>query len=105
MIVADGRVNYRYATPECRLRREHASPSWRNRGPAQDQRYFRHIVRTHGWTETTGDIVIIPEALCRANADPEGDLRSGYYKLSNTSANRVSTLHSIFPITGGTLAH
>jgi hypothetical protein len=79
MIVSDGRVNYSYATPECCLRREYATPSWRNRGPAQDQRYFRRIVRTHGWTETAGDIVIIREALCRANADPEGGLRSGNY--------------------------
>jgi SAM-dependent methyltransferase len=79
MIVSDGRVNYSYATPECCLRREHATPSWRNRGPAQDQRYFRRIIRTHGWTESAGDIVIIREALCRANADPEGGLRSGNY--------------------------
>jgi SAM-dependent methyltransferase len=77
MLVSDGQVNFTYATPECCLRRAFATPTWSNCGIAHDQVYFQSIIATHGWTEQRGDIVDIPEALCRANADPRGGARSG----------------------------
>lgn len=79
MIVTNGATNFSYATPECCLRREFATADWSTRGPGQDQRYFREIVAKNGWTEITGEIVVVPEALCRANCDAIGGLRSGRY--------------------------
>jgi len=79
MIVIGGAVNFSYATPECCLRSEFATADWSSRGPAQDQRYFRQIIETHKWSEDAGQIVTVREALCRANADVIGGLRSGSY--------------------------
>ena len=79
MIVTGDTVNFSYATPECCLRREFATADWSSRGPAQDQRYFRQIVETNKWSEATGEIVTVREALCRANCDAIGGLRSGSY--------------------------
>jgi len=79
MNVSNGQVNYSYATPECWLRRPFAKPLWTNRGPSQDQQYFKKIIGANGWSEEKGDIVTIHEALCRANADQMGGLRSGRY--------------------------
>lgn len=77
MYVSDGTVNYTYATPEVCLRRPFATASWKGGKPGQDQRYFRQIVTRNRWSEQEGDIVVIEEPLCRANADPQGGLRSG----------------------------
>jgi hypothetical protein len=77
MVVSDGTVNYSYATPECCIRRPYATPTWPDRGPAQDQAYFTALVGRQGWSEAGGDIVVLHEALCRANSDPRGGLRSG----------------------------
>lgn len=77
MIVSDGRVNFSYATPECCLRREYAIPAWSCERPSQDQAYFQAIVEGQGWSEEKGDIVVLREALCRANTDLHGGLRSG----------------------------
>ncbi len=77
MIVSDKRINFTYATPECCLRRDFATPTWPSLGPAHDQYYFRKIIDAHGWSELKGDIVTIREALCRANSDSKGGLRSG----------------------------
>ncbi len=79
MLVTNGAVNLSYATPECCLQREFATADWSTRGPAQDQRYFRQIVEKNKWSEDRGDIVIVREALCRANCDAMGGLRSGTY--------------------------
>jgi glycosyltransferase involved in cell wall biosynthesis len=78
MVVSDGTTNFTYATPECCLRREFATATWPSR-PHQDQAYFGAIVAAHGWSEGSGDIVVVPAALCRANADSRGGLRSGRY--------------------------
>jgi glycosyltransferase involved in cell wall biosynthesis len=77
MVVSGGRTNFSFATPECCLRREYASPTWTSSGVRHDQQYFESIVRRNGWSEANGDIVLVPEALCRANSDPRGGLRSG----------------------------
>jgi glycosyltransferase involved in cell wall biosynthesis len=79
MVVSDGKVNYSFATPECCLRRAHASPVWDPNGPAQDQRYFQRIVRSRGWSEHRGEIVTLRRPLCRANSDPQGGLRAGNF--------------------------
>jgi hypothetical protein len=79
MIVSNGQTNYSYATPECCLRARFAAPIWSNHGPGQDQRYFRQIIATEGWREECGEIVVVRRALCRANTDPRGGLRSGGY--------------------------
>jgi len=77
MIVSDGTTNFSFATPECCLRREFATASWSDRDSGQDQLYFRQIVDANGWCEESGEIVLLREALCRANADPRGGLREG----------------------------
>lgn len=79
MIVSNGKVNFSYATPECCLRREFATPNWPNKGPAQDQFYFKQIISRNRWSEKKGDIIVINEALCRANREPYGGLRSGKF--------------------------
>lgn len=79
MYVERGQVNYSHATPECWLRREFASPTWASDGSGQDQRYFSRIVSAGGWSEESGEIVLIREPLCQANAYPYGGLRSGHY--------------------------
>lgn len=79
MIVTGGKVNYSYATPECCLRRPFATPTWTTEGPGQDQKYFQRIIQHNRWKESTGDILLIREPLCRANVHPEGGLRSGKY--------------------------
>jgi glycosyltransferase involved in cell wall biosynthesis len=77
MIVSGGRTNFSFATPECCLRREFATPTWTSSGNRHDQQYFESIVRANGWSEASGEVVLVPEALCRANTDPRGGLRSG----------------------------
>lgn len=79
MLVSNGSVNFSYATPECCIRRGYATPTWDDKGPAQDQRYFRAIVRRHRWSERRGDIAVVRKALCRANTDAVGGLRQGGY--------------------------
>ena len=77
MLVEDGAVNFSYATPECCLRRELATPTWEGRGGAQDQRYFSRVVLENDLALENGTVVIIPRALCRAKSDPQGGLRNG----------------------------
>ena len=78
MLVANrAEPDYSYATPECCLRREFATPTWDGLGTCEDQRYFGGIVREHGWSEENGDIVLIRKALCRARKSPEGGRRGG----------------------------
>jgi glycosyltransferase involved in cell wall biosynthesis len=73
---SDGQLHFTYATPECCLRRQFATPTWSNVGH-QGQRYFSEIVSANGWSESDGDIVLVPELLLRANANKRGGLRSG----------------------------
>jgi glycosyltransferase involved in cell wall biosynthesis/SAM-dependent methyltransferase len=77
MLVNDGSTNFSYATPECCLRREFASPTWDGGGGAQDQRYFSRIVVENDLALENGTVTIIPRALCRAKSDPNGGLRNG----------------------------
>jgi ubiquinone/menaquinone biosynthesis C-methylase UbiE len=79
MLVSNDQINFSYATPECCLRREFATPTWRNSGQLQDQHYFKQIISRNRWSEKKGDIIVIDEALCRANNNPYGGLRSGKY--------------------------
>jgi len=72
----DGQLNFTLATPECVMRREFVTPTWGN-VDGQDQRFFSGIIDTNGWSEEHGDIVVIPELLCRARSDRRGGLRSG----------------------------
>jgi hypothetical protein len=76
MVVSGGRTNFSYATPECCLLKESALAKWSARS-SHDQLYFTAIASANGWSEANGDIVVIREALCRANCDPRGGLRSG----------------------------
>jgi len=76
MMVSAQQMNFSYATPECCLRREFATPSWSNH-TSHDQLYFKNIVAARGWSESNGDIITLNEALCHANCDPKGGLRSG----------------------------
>jgi glycosyltransferase involved in cell wall biosynthesis len=77
MLVDDGSTNFSYATPECCLRRELATPTWDGGGGAQDQRYFSRIVVESDLALENGTVVIVPRALCRAKSDPHGGLRNG----------------------------
>ena len=77
LILASGRTVYSDATPECCLRREFATPTWDDRGPMQDQRYFGRIRRRNRWTKARGDVVVVRKALVRAGHAPEGGLRAG----------------------------
>jgi glycosyltransferase involved in cell wall biosynthesis len=77
MIVSGGRTNFSYATPECCIRREFAAPNWSNSNLSHDQFYFKSIISKHGWSASMGDIITLNEALCQANCDPKGGLRSG----------------------------
>ena len=78
MVVSDGRTDLTLATPECCLRRKYVTPTWMLHGPAHDQHYFGSIVAAQHWgSEENGDIVVIAEALCRANSDACGGLRVG----------------------------
>jgi glycosyltransferase involved in cell wall biosynthesis len=77
MLVGNHRIDYSYATPECCLRREFATPTWDDRGPCQDQRYFKGIAARHVWSEKQGDIVVVRRPVCRACKDRTGGLRSG----------------------------
>ncbi|MGA1839286.1 MAG: glycosyltransferase [bacterium] len=80
MIVREGNENYSYATPECSLRKNLATPTWRAiDGIVQDQRYFSRIIKANGLSEKNGSIAVIKEGLCRANTDPHGGLRAGRY--------------------------
>ena len=36
-------------------------------------------VQRNGWSESNGSIVVVQEALCRANSNPQGGLRAGWY--------------------------
>lgn len=76
MYRSDGQLNFTYATPECCLRRQFATPTWSPAGRL-DQRYFSEIIDANGWSESEGDIVLVPELLLRARADKRGGLRSG----------------------------
>ena len=82
MAVGNGAEDYSYATPECCLRRELATPTWDELGTCEDQRYFGSLVEAHGWTEEKGDIVVIPKVLCRAHHASEGGRRGGGYPFS-----------------------
>ncbi len=77
MLVSDGSTNFSYATPECCLRRELATPTWEGGGGAQDQRYFSRIVIENDLALENDSVVIIPRALCRAKSDAHGGLRNG----------------------------
>jgi glycosyltransferase involved in cell wall biosynthesis len=77
MLVDDGTTNFSYATPECCLRRELATPTWEGGGGAQDQRYFSRIVVANDLALENGTVVIVPRALCCAKSDPHGGLRNG----------------------------
>jgi glycosyltransferase involved in cell wall biosynthesis len=78
MIVSNGGTNFSFATPECCLRREYATPHWTtSSNPAHDQLYFSSIVRARRWSESSGEIITVREPLCRANSDQNGGLRSG----------------------------
>lgn len=77
MIVSNGETNFSFATPECWLRRELATPTWEGRGGAQDQRYFSRIVLDNDLSIENGTMAVIPRALCRAISDPRGGLRNG----------------------------
>jgi hypothetical protein len=79
MVVQGGRINHSFATPEVCLRRAHVTPTWREDGPGQDQRYFRRIVHDRCWTKAAGAIVTIQAPLCRANRDLRGGLRAGRF--------------------------
>jgi glycosyltransferase involved in cell wall biosynthesis len=76
MMVSAQQMNLSYATPECCLRREFATPTWANHA-SHDQFYFKNIVAARGWSESQGDIITLNEPLCHANCDPRGGLRSG----------------------------
>ena len=71
--------NFSYATPECCLRREFATPTWDGLKACEDQRYFKGIAQANGWSEERGEIVTIPKILCSANGDRIGGLREGTY--------------------------
>ena len=77
MLLAGGAVNFSHATPECCVRREYATGTWDNRSFSHDQHYFARILSVNRWSEQNGDILLLREALCRANSDPQGGLRSG----------------------------
>lgn len=79
MFVSGGKVNFSCATPECCVRQPFATSTWTNCGSAQDQKYFSNMIESNGWSTGKGDIIVIQEALCRANADPKGGLRNGRY--------------------------
>jgi glycosyltransferase involved in cell wall biosynthesis len=76
MIVTGGAQNYSYATPECCVRREFATATWESCG-CHDQVYFAGIAERNGWSLENGSIVMVREALCRANSDGTGGLREG----------------------------
>lgn len=77
MHVSNGTVNRSYATPECCIRKQFVTPSWRGYNDQHDQVYFKSLVRRYGWSEQKGDILSIADALCKANSDPIGGLRGG----------------------------
>jgi len=77
MILPGGQINFSYATPECCLRRKFAAPTWTNIDQTQDQHYFQQIISLNSWSEESGDIIVINKALCKANTDKNGGLRSG----------------------------
>jgi glycosyltransferase involved in cell wall biosynthesis/SAM-dependent methyltransferase/spore maturation protein CgeB len=79
MVARGGRENYSFATPECCVRKEFVTGDWDDRGPCQDQRYFKRLVARHRWSEQRGDIVIVRQTLCRALEEKTGGLRSGGY--------------------------
>lgn len=65
-----------YSTPSSCLRREHATPTWEP-GANHDRRYFKAIVQANGWSEETGEVVVLPDVLCACLRSPSGGLRSG----------------------------
>jgi glycosyltransferase involved in cell wall biosynthesis len=77
MVLSGGQVNYSHATPECCLRRQYATPTWNDRTHVHDQHYFQSIATAGQWSQQKGDIIVLHEALCRANRDPLGGLRQG----------------------------
>ena len=76
MFRGDGQINFAPATPICCLRRELATPTWED-ADRHDLKYFGDIIAANDLSEERGDIVLIPELLVRAHADPKGGLRSG----------------------------
>jgi hypothetical protein len=79
MILQDGSINFSYATPECALCAEFATPTWRPYSSVQDQNYFQAIINTNQWSQENGDILLLNQATCRANSDLKGGARSGRY--------------------------
>ncbi len=77
MAVSGSQADFSYATPECCLRAQYATPTWNNRSFAHDQDYFKSIIKAGRWSESRGDIVVVREPLCRANRSLQGGLRSG----------------------------
>lgn len=76
MIHENGQTAFSHATPLCGLRRSLATPTWTDVAD-QGERYFGDIIEQHGLSEERGDIIVVPELLVRAHADPKGGLRNG----------------------------
>jgi glycosyltransferase involved in cell wall biosynthesis len=72
----NGWDNFSYATPECCLRRNFATPTWTPEH-GHDQIYFRTIAEKNGWSVENGGIRVIGEVLCAAGFDLRGGLRRG----------------------------
>lgn len=76
MVREDGQADFAHATPVCCLRREFATPTWQD-VRRHDIHYYNDIIAANDFSEESGAIVLIPELLVRAHADPKGGLRSG----------------------------
>lgn len=68
-------IDFSYATPECWLRRQYATPTWQGGTYAQDQIYFQTIAQKNNWTEKNE--VRLPEVLVRAHTEMQGGIREG----------------------------
>jgi glycosyltransferase involved in cell wall biosynthesis len=77
MLVSAGKTDFSYATPECCLRAQYATPTWNGQSFVHDQDYFKSIASARHWSAQKGDILVLREALCRANRNPRGGLRVG----------------------------
>ncbi|MCC7370789.1 MAG: glycosyltransferase family 2 protein [Chloroflexi bacterium] len=76
MLREGGKTTFSYAAPLVGLRRSLAVPTW-TETMDQAERYFGEIIEQHGLSEERGDIIVVPELLVRAHADPKGGLRNG----------------------------
>lgn len=65
-----------FSTPSSCLRREHATPTWEP-GKNHDRLYFKAVVAANGWSEETGEIVVLPDVTCASLRSPSGGLRDG----------------------------